>query len=275
MLDEIHGAWWAVYIGGPRRSPASVGWTPALVRQYAAKGIAGFLLTYVGRQVLLDRPRPIDDTHLLTKAQGRNDGNDACQVAADFGHGARGTPICLDLEGETFQRSRQRSVDYIRGWCDAVRDRGLRPGVYSNIPALIALRDGGPDWIWVAKWITNKVDPDADPHRIPDLDNNVFPNAGQRAWQYAGKTHDGPASVGGLEVDISVADSSCLAKTPGAALGAVLEVDVTKEELEQVIDTKLSPGFDKAFDWANQLNEVRQNVEAIKRDVAEIKSRQT
>lgn len=111
-------------------------------------------------------------------------------------------------------------MDYIRGWCDAVRDRGLRPGVYSNIPALIALRDGGPDWIWVAKWITNKVDPDADPHRIPDLDNNVFPNAGQRAWQYAGKTHDGPASVGGLEVDISVADSSCLAKTPGAALGA-------------------------------------------------------
>jgi len=49
------------------------------------------------------------------------------------------------------------------------------------------------------------------------------------------------------------------------------EDDMTKDELEKVIDTKLSPGFDKAFEWANQLNEVRRMVESIKRDVEEIK----
>ncbi len=214
MLDEIDGSWWNVYMGGPRSGGSD--WTPARVKDYVDHGIRRFILTYVGRQILLNIPHPVDDTHLLTKAQGRNDGDEACQIAADFGYSARGTPICLDLEGETFERARQRAVDYVRGWCGAVRDHGLRPGVYSNIPALIALQDDGPDWIWVAKWITNKVDPDVDPHAIPDLDRNVFPNAGQRAWQYAGEfKKDKPAVVGGLRVDISVADADCLAQAPG------------------------------------------------------------
>jgi hypothetical protein len=53
-----------------------------------------------------------------------------------------------------------------------------------------------------------------------------------------------------------------------------MEDDMTKDELEKVIDTKLSPGFDSAFDWAKQLNEIRQSVEVIRRDVDEIKRNQ-
>src|SRR6266542_2259159 len=38
----------------------------------------------------------------------------------------------------------------------------------------------------------------------------------QRAWQYAGEfKKDKPAVVGGLRVDISVADADCLAQAPG------------------------------------------------------------
>ena len=43
-------------------------------------------------------------------------------------------------------------------------------------------------------------------------------------------------------------------------LGQLEEDDVTVEELEEVIDRKLSPGFDTAFNWANQLNNVNQAV---------------
>jgi hypothetical protein len=217
MLEEIHGSWWNVYTGGPRRGTGATGWTPEVVRDYAHQGISAFILTYVGRQIL--PAKHIDDRHLLTTAQGRSDGDEACEIAARFGYGAP-APLCLDLEGETFRGFPQGSLDYACGWSDAVRTQGLRPGVYSNPDALLALADRGdrPDWIWVAKWVTNKVDPDADPHRIPDVRDGAFPDGGQRVWQYGGEfKKDKPAVVGGVTVDINVADGACLVGTPGAS----------------------------------------------------------
>src|SRR5215217_1799215 len=147
MLGEINGTWWNVYIGGPRS--AGSGWTSGRVRDYVAHGITRFLLTYVGRQILPSRH--IDDSALLTASQGRDDGDEACQIAARFGYGA-GTPICLDLELSTYERAKSRSLNYAGGWCQAVRSRGLRPGVYANIKPVVALeaRDDRPDWVWVA-----------------------------------------------------------------------------------------------------------------------------
>ena len=240
MLEEIHGTWWNVYIGGPRS--AGSGWTPDRVREYVAQGITQFLLTYVGRQVI--PRRHIDDSSLLTASQGGRDGEEACRIAARFGYGA-GTPICLDLELSTFEASHQRSLNDAGGWCRAVRDRGLRPGVYGNLSVVIPLEARGdrPDWVWVARWVAHKVDPGADPHRIPDLANGLFSKAGQRAWQYAGAFDNVPVRVGGLDVDISVADRGCLA---GVA---------TKQRQEDltIVDAATKKYFEAKFKKTNDL----------------------
>jgi Rv2525c-like, glycoside hydrolase-like domain len=220
MLEEIHGSWWNVYIGGPRvNDAAALSWTPSRVREFVDQGITRFLLTYVGRQVL--PASDVDDAQLLTTAQGKLDGAEACQIAAErFGFGAD-TPICLDLERSTFDASPRGSLDYAGGWCQAVRARGFRPGVYANPKPLeeLARRDDRPDWVFVAAFVRHTVDPDADPHRIPSLGNDLFPDPGQRAWQYAAAFGGTAATVGGLDVDISVADSGCLT---GSAFSAGL-----------------------------------------------------
>jgi hypothetical protein len=228
MLEEIQGTWWNVYIGGPGRTSAGMSWTPNVVREYVAHGITRFLLTYVGRQT-----KQVQD---LTTSNGRRDGDEACQIAKQFGFGA-GTPICLDVEGNTFDASPRGSLDYACGFCEAVRASRFRPGVYSNPRALIPLADrpNGPDWVWVAAFKTTKFDPTLDPHDNPKLPGHLFPKAGQRAWQYAGKIGEKPALVGGVEVDISIADSDCIASAVDAGLapGGLSMADV-KDILEAI-----------------------------------------
>jgi hypothetical protein len=211
MLEDVGGTWWNVYMGGPESSGS--GWTPDRLRQYKDHGITHFLLTYVGRQ-------GPEQSSLLTFDQGKSDGREACEMAANFGHSAPGTPVCLDLEGRTFDAAQHASLDYAAGWCHSVRAHGFRPGVYSNPRALIPLhdRDNKPDWIWVAAWIMHKADPTIDPHAVTDIPGHLWKERGQRAWQYAGSFNDVTCSVRGIAVDINVADSAVLVSS-GASTG--------------------------------------------------------
>lgn len=198
MLDRIGGSWWNVYIGGPR---ASVTWTPEQVAGYQDQGVRHFLLTYVGRQD--------GDVARLTAAQGRTDGADACRKAAAFGFGA-GNPVCLDLELRTFEAAGSKSLDYVGGWCTAVRDEGLRPGVYANVGPLVALaeRDARPDWVWVARWSHDDFRPSAHPDQVAGLGERW---KGRRAWQYAGELHLGHLDprFDGITIDINVTTAEC------------------------------------------------------------------
>jgi hypothetical protein len=277
MLDAVHGSWWNVYIGGPRRHEAAATWTPERVQQYVAQGITRFLLNYVGRQVLPDRKPPIDDRQLLTSAQGKLDGEEACRIAERFGYGA-GTPLCLDLEAGTFNRSERGSMAYATGWCRAVRDQGLRPGVYSSPAALTRLagEQERPDWVWVARWVGNTFDAHADPHRVKDLADHLWDKPGQRAWQYGGKTKDGPAVVGGLDVDINVADDGCLARTAGLVPGglSMAEAQAILKRMEEIYDA-LREG---SATNVNSMKHVRDHigrleakVDALQRDVDALK----
>ena len=207
MLDEIGGAWWNVYIGGPRSDGS--GWTPGLLREYGRHGIRRFLLLYAGRQQ--------GDAGLLTASQGEEDGNQAFQLAREFGFSAPRTPLCLDLEGEAFDAFPQASLDYACGWCRAVRGHDFRPGVYSSPGALRALapRNERPGWVWIASWVRHRVNPQADPHRAAGFPGHLWPRPGERAWQYAAAFGNIPCRVRGVDVDISVADGGCLA-SPGA-----------------------------------------------------------
>jgi hypothetical protein len=215
MLDHIHGRWWNVYIGGPYSGKH---WTPAIVRDYAHRGIDCFMLTYVGQQY----GGPQHYTGTLTRERGHVDGKDALECLRRFGYSGR-VPVALDIEGDTFVARRSGTIDYARAWCDAVRAGGAIPGIYTNPSPLVALHQAGVDveFVWVAKWIT--IHPRAvDPHVISDLPSSMWSRPGQRAWQYAGgaegRTH---CAVLGVDVDISVADLGCLAPAPGRVRGAV------------------------------------------------------
>jgi LysM repeat protein len=212
MLEDIGGTWWNIYLGGPESGGS--GWTPGLVKQYENHGITHFLLSYVGRQS--------GHVSRLTASQGEQDGAEACQLAARFGFTAAGTPVCLDLEGRTFDAAPNASLDYAGGWCDAVRSHRFRAGVYSNPRALIPLHERGnkPDWVWVASWNRHTADSGADPHHASGLADHLWPGTGQRAWQYAGTFGDGTCSVRNLPVDIDVADSGVLASSGATAPGA-------------------------------------------------------
>lgn len=207
MLEDIGGGtWWNVYMGGPETG--GKGWTPSLLRQYKDHGITRFLLSYVGWQA--DTPA---NAARLTVSQGAQDGAEACQLAAQFGFAAAGTPVCLDLEGGTWDVEPTTSLEYAGAWCHAVRSHGFRPGVYSNPRVLVPLhaRADKPDWVWIASWITNKADSGRDPHRAAGLSDELWAGAGQRAWQYAGPLSSGPCTVRQLNVEIDVADSGVLA----------------------------------------------------------------
>jgi len=215
MLEDIGGTWWNVYMGGPESGGS--GWTPGLLSQYKDHGITHFLLSYVGRQS--------GHVSQLTVSQGEQDGAEACQLAAQFGFAAAGTPVCLDLEGRTFDAAPGASLDYAGGWCNAVRAHGFRPGVYSNPRALIPLhkRANRPDWVWVASWIEHTADSGADPHNVTGMPDDLWPKTGQRAWQYAGTFGDGTCSIRGLLVDIDVADSDVLVSSGAAVTGQTEE----------------------------------------------------
>jgi LysM domain len=79
--------------------------------------------------------------------------------------------------------------------------------------ALIPLHDRAsrPDWVWIASWVKHTADSSADPHQASGVADDLWPQAGQRAWQYAGTFGNGTCSIRGLSVDIDVADSGVLA----------------------------------------------------------------
>ena len=170
------------------RNPGAPGGPPACSGSTRTSGISHFLLSYVGRQS--------GHVSRLTVSQGEQDGAEACQLAERFGFAAAGTPVCLDLEGRTYDAAPDASLDYAGGWCQAVRSRGFRPGVYSNPRALIPLhgRASRPDWVWIASWVRHTADSSADPHQASGVADDLWPAAGQRAWQYAGTFGDGSAA---------------------------------------------------------------------------------
>jgi Domain of unknown function (DUF1906)/LysM domain len=207
MLDEIGGGkWWNVYIGGPE---ASFTWQPEHMHAYQQQGIHHFLLCYVGRQS--------GHVSRLTTSQGGQDGDDACQRVKDFGLAEAGTPVCLDLELRTFEAAPSASLDYAGAWCAAVRAAGLRPGVYANPGPLQALheRAAKPDWVWIASWVQHTPAADSNPHEATGVPDDQWPQHGQRAWQYAGQIGNHACQVGGVDVDIDVADAACLVDTSG------------------------------------------------------------
>lgn len=220
MLDRFDGLWWAVYIGGPRVSHR---WKPEEVAGIRAAGVDHFLLIYVGLQQ--------NDVARLSAAQGDAHGEEACDLAARFGSGP-GAALCLDLELPTFEAARERSLDYVGGWCQAVRRRRLRPGVYANPGPLMALarRDERekPDWVWVARWLQEGHLPSANPGDIKDFPDHLW--KGNRVWQYEGEHDLTPVNPRFGKIDINVTTDECRALT-GLRDDQRLHIPPTEEDM--------------------------------------------
>jgi peptidoglycan hydrolase-like protein with peptidoglycan-binding domain len=206
MLDEIGGHWWNVYIGGPFYK--GKGWTRADVRAYVQHGIARFMLTYVGRQ----------KGGTLTGAQGVADAHDAIRLANNLGYVGH-FPLCLDVEMGTYTSAPAATIEYAAAWCTTVRDLGARPGIYANPGPLRGMHGHVPaDFVWVASWVGSRHG-DHEPRGAPQMPAELWPNASQRAWQYAGAIGKTPCQVLGKNVDISVSDLDLLAHAPGVQVG--------------------------------------------------------
>jgi hypothetical protein len=207
MLDTIDGRWWCVYIGGPYYSLH--GWSPEIVRDYVRHGIDRFMLTYVGQQA----GGQFKEGE-LTPERGRQDAREALAIAKDYGY-TGDFPLCLDVELATFNHAQSKTVDYARAWCATVHEAGARPGVYANPAPLQAMAKGKvpADFVWIASWVST-TSSHRDPHEAKGIPANLWPRAGQRAWQYAGIIKDKPCNVLGFNVDINVADLGCLAPAP-------------------------------------------------------------
>jgi peptidoglycan hydrolase-like protein with peptidoglycan-binding domain len=203
MLAKIGGRWWNVYIGGPQATHA---WKPADLTAYLHHGIDRFMLTYVGRQ----------EGGPLTRAQGTKDADDALRIARSFGYSGD-FPLCLDVEGRTYNSAPGPTVEYAHAWCAHVRAAGARPGIYANPAPLQAMAKANVDaeFVWVASWVSH-VPGKHDPRSITGLPDSLWKKKGRRAWQYAGAADkDTPCKVLGVDVDISVADMGLLAGPPG------------------------------------------------------------
>jgi hypothetical protein len=163
------------------------------------------MLTYVGRQ--WNGP--------LTRQQGLADGKDALGLARSFGYSGA-FPLVLDVELKTYSTSPSGAVAYAGAWCETVRAAGVRPGIYANPDPVkgMAKANVGADFVWVASWVGHGAGA-RDPHDAPGVPANLWGKPGQRAWQYAGEYGGTPCRVGGLDVDINVADPGCLAGPPG------------------------------------------------------------
>ncbi len=207
MLSEIGGRWWNVYIGGPES--AGSGWSPRLVKAYVRSGIDRFMLTYVGRQ----------SRGPLTRPQGTVDAREALALAASFGYSGA-FPLCLDVELPTFETAPAKTTEYARAWCETVQRAGVRPGVYANPGPLEAMATANvpAQFVWIASWVAHSAGP-RDPHSARRMPAGLWPEQGQRAWQYAAEFDGKKCRVLGFDVDISVADPGCLARAPGHHAG--------------------------------------------------------
>ncbi len=207
MLDTIDGRWWCVYIGGPYYSLR--GWSPEIVREYVRHGIDRFMLTYVGQQA----GGQFKEGE-LTAQRGRKDAQEALALAKNYGYSGD-FPLCLDVELATFNHAQAKTVEYSKAWCATVREAGARPGVYANPAPLQAMAKGKvpAEFVWIASWVSTTASR-RDPHDAKGIPANLWPRAGQRAWQYAGIIGDKPCNILGFNVDINVADLGCLAPPP-------------------------------------------------------------
>ena len=180
VLHDNHGVrFTGVYIGGP--CSGGSGWTKTRVQEIEHATHWQFMPIYVGQQ-----SSSICGAHNLTYAQGQADGAAAARHMRAFGWDRhRDIPVALDVEAGTYFGAESASTRYVRGWVNAVHDRGYRAYVYGSPYALVHYHDAKVriDGAWAASYFYHGFEK-LRPGELDQMGNDFRHR--NRAWQYAG-----------------------------------------------------------------------------------------
>jgi hypothetical protein len=211
VLHDNHGVrWTGVYIGGP--CSGGSGWTKARVEDIANATHWQFMPIYVGQQ-----SSSICGAHHLTYAQGQADGAAAARHMHDFGWARhQDIPVALDVEAGTYFGAESASTSYVRGWVNAVHDRGFRAYVYGSPFALVHYHDAKVriDGAWAASYFYQGFKK-LRPGELDQMGNDFRHR--NRAWQYAGNFF--VSGAGNVDADTS---HFILAPRPGGSNRALI-----------------------------------------------------
>jgi hypothetical protein len=191
--------WCGFYLGKAPSHPDK-GWMPHRA-ELVGQGW-GLAPLYVGQQTIGP------GSHVVTKAQGTIDGNDAVELLEDAGFPPN-TFVFLDLENGTPFPTNQK--EYVAAWAKAIADQGtFKPGVYCSHLLANDVHSLVPSArLWVFKV------PTTDPHHIP---GPPFPSpapsgsgfAAAHIWQLDQR---GQATLAGGSMSIDL--DSALTADPG------------------------------------------------------------
>jgi hypothetical protein len=191
---------WCGFYLGPAPSHSDAGWMPHradLVGQ--GWGVAPL---YVGQQTIGP------GSHVVTKAQGKIDGNHAISLLNGAGFSPN-TFVFLDLENGTPFPPKQK--EYVAAWVQAIEDDGtFKPGIYCSHRLANAVHTLVPSArLWVFKVPTTTTHPIPGPP-FPNPDPSGSGIAAAHIWQL---DQNGQAALAGTSMKIDL--DSALTADPG------------------------------------------------------------
>src|SRR5437016_10914531 len=193
--SELGWEWLGMYVGGPRAMSRDA-WHETANR-YPVRDLQpafnGFMPIYVGRNVGDDPNRPWDALAAFTFEQGVIDGDEATVLTGACGFD-RETPLCLDIEYNTWEQHPQATARYVAGWVSVVNAAGHKAGIYADRATVTAL--GRPelvDFVWCAYWRSRATGLQQAP--VGDYDPSWPPP--WNIWQFGGSV------IAGVSVDLN------------------------------------------------------------------------
>jgi len=195
-----------------------------------------FIPTWVGPQAPCSRfIHKMSANPATAHAQGRGEADAAHQAALRLGFAA-GRAIYYDLEGYSGATSSCRAAvsAFMEGWSERLHELGARAGAYGSACTSYmsdwAVNDPPPDNVWIAHWITDGYDPDADVWDARCLSNDLWADH-QRLRQYAGDHRETWGGVA-LTIDSNATDGEITTLNP-AALARVVTAPRTGNPLKE------------------------------------------
>jgi hypothetical protein len=206
-----------LYIGGVHSSCSNSHLNAFWIHEVSQQGW-DFIPTWVGPQAPCSSFIHKMSANLATAySQGRKEADAAHEAALRLGFAA-GRAIYYDLEGYSGATSSCRAAvsAFMEGWSTRLHELGARSGAYGSACTsyMSDWADNDPplDNVWIAHWITDGYDPEADVWDARCLSNDLWTDH-QRLRQYAGDHRETWGGVS-LTIDSNAADGEITSLNP-------------------------------------------------------------
>lgn len=215
-IDQME-KWWHnspyytvnLYIGGVSSGCTNSHLNAFWVHEVSQQGW-NFIPTWVGPQAPCSKfIYRMSSNAAVAYSQGRDEAENAHETAVRLGFSA-GRAIYYDLEGYSGATTSCRNAvsAFMEGWSERLHELGARAGAYGSACTSFMSDWAGnnppPDNVWIAHWISDSYDPDANVWDARCLSNDLWPDH-QRLRQYAGDHRETWGGVS-LTIDSNAAD---------------------------------------------------------------------